>query len=125
MTYVREMPYIRDLRTATSNGCSLCSCHRRLWHLVGACKSPRHGQELHCSTQQSQQIDLKAITKGASGNSVFIADLGTQDTMQAMEALDTRLPPWLAQETTNREMRLGREERDRTIDSVRQKTSSR
>ena len=38
--------------------------------------------------------------------------------MQAMGALDTRLPPWLAQETTISEMRQDGEERDRTTDSL-------
>ena len=38
--------------------------------------------------------------------------------MQAMGALDTCLPPWLAQESTISEMRQDGEERDRTIDSL-------
>ena len=49
---------------------------------------------------------------------VFIADLGTQENMQAMGALDSRLPPWLAQETTISEMRQDGEERNRTADSL-------
>ena len=48
---------------------------------------------------------IKAITKETSGNNVFIADLGTQENMQAIRTLDARLPPWLAQETTISEMR--------------------
>ena len=38
--------------------------------------------------------------------------------MQAMGALDTCLPPWLAQETTISEMRQDGEQRDRTTDSL-------
>ena len=38
--------------------------------------------------------------------------------MQAMGALDTRLPPWLAQETIISETCQDIEERDRTIDSL-------
>ena len=38
--------------------------------------------------------------------------------MQAMGALETRLPPWLAQETTISEMHQDGEERDRTTDSL-------
>ena len=34
------------------------------------------------------------------GNNTFIADLGTKTHMQEMGALDTRLPPWLACEST-------------------------
>ena len=37
--------------------------------------------------------------------------------MQAKGALDTPLPPWLAQETTISEIRQGGEERNRTADS--------
>ena len=59
---------------------------------------------------------IKAIAKATSGNNVFIADLGTQENMQAMGALDTRLPAWLAQETS--EMHQDGEERDRTPDSL-------
>ena len=36
--------------------------------------------------------------------------------MQGMGALDTRLPPWLAQETTISKTRQSGEERDRTND---------
>ena len=61
---------------------------------------------------------LKAITKGTSGNTVFIADLGTQENMQALGALDTRLPPWLAQETTILEMRQDGEDMNRTFESL-------
>ena len=50
--------------------------------------------------------------------SSLIADLGTQENMQAMGALDTRLPPWLAQETTISEICQDGEERDRTTDSL-------
>ena len=64
------------------------------------------------------RLIIKAITKGTSGNNVFIADLGTQENMQAMGALDTRLPPWLAQETTISEIRQDGEEKDRTADSL-------
>ena len=38
--------------------------------------------------------------------------------MQAMGALDTRLPAWLAQETTISEMHQGREDMDGTNDSL-------
>ena len=67
---------------------------------------------------EAGRLILKAITKGTSGNNVFIADLGTQENMQAMGALDTRLPPWLAQETTISEIRQDGKERDRTTDSL-------
>ena len=43
------------------------------------------------------RLILMAITKGTSGNNVFIADLSTQENIQAMGALDMHLPPWLAQ----------------------------
>ena len=42
----------------------------------------------------ADRLILKAIIMGTSGNNVFIADLGTQENMQAMGALDERLPPW-------------------------------
>ena len=69
---------------------------------------------------------LKEITKGTSGNIVFIADLGTQENMQAMGALAMRLPPWLAQENTISEMRQDGEEHRTTdsLGSLPQKTGS-
>ena len=67
---------------------------------------------------EASRLILKAITKGTSGNNVFIADLGTQETMRVTGALDTRLPPWLAQESTISEMRQDGEETDRTTDSL-------
>ena len=67
---------------------------------------------------EADRLILKAITTGTNGNNVSITDLGRQENMQAMGALDTRLPPWLAQETTISEMRQDREEKDRTTDSL-------
>ena len=64
------------------------------------------------------RLILKAITEGTSGNDVFSADLWTHENMQAVGALDTRLPPLLAQETTISEMRQDEEKRDRTTDSL-------
>ena len=66
---------------------------------------------------EAGRVILEAITKGTSGKNVAIADLGTQEYMQAMGAQDTRLPPWLAQETTISEMRQDGEEKDRTTRS--------
>ena len=67
---------------------------------------------------EAGRLILKAVTKGTSGNNVFIADLGTQENMQAMGALATRLPPWLAQGTTIWGMRQDEEERYRTNDAL-------
>ena len=47
---------------------------------------------------------LKAIAKGTKSNNTFIADLGSKKWMQEMGALDRRLPPWLACESTIREL---------------------
>ena len=44
--------------------------------------------------------------------------LGTQENMQAMTSLDTRLPPWLAQKATISEMREDGGGRDRPTDSL-------
>ena len=63
---------------------------------------------------EAGRLIIKAITKGTSGNNVFNADFGTQENLQAMGALVTRLPPWLAQETTISNMHQDGEERDRT-----------
>ena len=59
---------------------------------------------------EADRLTLKAINKGTSGNNVFTTDLGTQENMQAMGALE-RWVPWLAQETTVLGMRQGGEER--------------
>ena len=67
---------------------------------------------------EAGRLIIKAITKGTCGNNVFVADLCTPENMQAMGALDTRLPPWLTQETSIWEMRQDGEERDRTTDSL-------
>ena len=98
------MPYIRGLRTATSNQCPLCSLEDSGSHLRGGC---RHGDMVESYVarhNEAGRLILKAITKGTSGNKVFIAGLGTQENMQAMGAPDTRLPSLLAQETTISEM---------------------
>ena len=49
---------------------------------------------------EAGRLIIKAIAKGTSGNNFFIADLGTPENMQAPEALEMRIPPWLAQATT-------------------------
>ena len=107
MAYVQKMPYIRGLRTATSSECQLCSLGDSGSHLLGG----RHQDMVKsyiARHNEAGRLILKAITKGTSGNNVFIADLGTQENMQAMGALDMRLPPWLAQETTIYEIRQRR-----------------
>ena len=43
---------------------------------------------------------MKAITKSTTGNTVFISDLCTVQTMQDLGAPDICLQPWLADETT-------------------------
>ena len=52
------------------------------------------------SHNEAGRLILKVTTKGTSGNTVLIADLGTEQIMQGMGTLDTRLPPSLAQEFT-------------------------
>ena len=96
MAYVRKIPYIKGLRTATSNACPLCSGS----HLLGGCRQRDMVKSYIARHNEAGRLILKTITKGTSGNNVFIADLGTQEDMQAMGALDTRLPSWLTQETT-------------------------
>ena len=118
MAYVRKMPYMRGLRTATSNACPLCSQEDSGSHLLGGCRHKDMVKSYIARHNEAGTLILKTITKGTSGNNVFIADLGTQENMQAMGALDTRLPPWLAQETTISEIRQDGEERDRTTDSL-------
>ena len=105
MAYVRKMPSGRGLRTATSNACPLCSLEDSGSHLLAGCRHRDMVKSHIARHNEAGRLILKAITKGTSGNNLFIADLGTQENMQAMGALDTRLPPWLAQETTNSEMR--------------------
>ena len=118
MPYVRKMPYMRGLRTTTSDACPLCSLEDSGSHLLGGCRYKDMVKSYIARHNEAGRLILKAITKGTSGNNVFIADLGTQENMQAVGALDTRLPPWLAQETTILEMRQDGEERDRTTDSL-------
>ena len=121
MAYVRKMPYIKGLRTATSNACPLCSLEDSGSHLLGGCRHRDMVKSHIARHKEAGRLILKAITKGTSGNNivinVFIADLGTQENMQAMGVLDTRLPHWLAQETTISKMRQDGEERNRTADS--------
>ena len=118
MAYARKMPYIRGLRTATSNACPLCSLEDSGSHLLGGCRHRDMVKSYIARHNEAGRLILKAITKGTSGNNVFIADLGPQKNMQAMGALDTRVPPWLAQESTISGMRQDGEERHRTTDSL-------
>ena len=85
---------------------------------MGGCRHKDMVKSYIARYNEAGRLILKAITKGTSGNNVFIADLGTQENMQAMTALDTRLPPWLAKETTITEIRQDGEERDRTTESL-------
>ena len=104
MAYAQKMPYIciRGLRTATYNACLLCSLEDSGIHLLGGCRHLDMVNSYLARHNEASRLILKAFTKGISGKNVFVADLGTQDTMQAISALDTHWPPRrprLAQET--------------------------
>ena len=74
ISYVRKMPYIRGLRTATSNGCPLCSLEDSGSHLLGGCRHQDMVKSYIARRNEAGRLILKAITKGTSGNNVFIAD---------------------------------------------------
>ena len=76
----------------------LCSLEDSRSHLLGSCRHQDMVKSYNARHNEAGKLILKAITKGTSGNNVSIAYLGTHEDMQAMGALDTRLPPWLAQE---------------------------
>ena len=118
MAYVQKMPCIQGLRTATSNARPLCSLEVSGSHLLGGCRHRDMVKSYVTRHNEAGRLILEAMTKGTSGNNGFIADLGTEQIMQAVGAPDTRLPPWLAQETTILEMRQDGEERNRTADSL-------
>ena len=82
MAYVRKMPYVRELRTATSNASPLCSLED-LGSPFGGCRHQDIVKSYIARHNEAGRLILKAITKGTSGNNVFIADLGTQENMQA------------------------------------------
>ena len=111
------MPYIGGWRTATSNTCPLCYPEDSGSHLLGG--SHRNIVKSYFARHnKAGRLILSAITEGTSGNNVFIADLGTQENMQAVGALDTRLPPQLAQQTTISGLLQDGEERDRINGSL-------
>ena len=91
MAYVQTMPYIRGLRTATSNACPLCSLEDSGSHLRGGCRHQDMVKSYIARHNEAGRLILKAIT---------------------------HLPPWLAQETTISQMRQDGEERNRTADSL-------
>ena len=113
-----KMPYSRGSRTITSNAHPLCFLEDSGSHLLGRCRHRDMVKSYIARHNKAGRLILKAITEGTSGNDVFSADLWTHENMQAVGALDPRLPPLLAQETTISEMRHDEEKRDRTTDSL-------
>ena len=77
MAYVRKMPYIKGLRTATSKACPLCSLEDSGSHLLGGCRHRDMVRSYITRHTEAGRSILKEITKGTSRNNEFIADLGT------------------------------------------------
>ena len=100
MAFVRKMPYMRHLCVARSNACPLCSFEDSGSHILGGCRHKDMTKAYIERHNEAGRLIFKAIRNGTMGNNTFIADLGTKTHMQEMGALDTRLPPWLACEST-------------------------
>ena len=100
MAFVRKMPYMKHLCVARSNACPLCSFEDSGSHILGGCRHKDMTKAYIERHNEAGRLIFKAIRDGTMGNNTFIADLGTKTHMQEMGALDTRLPPWLACEST-------------------------
>ena len=100
MAFVRKMPYMKHLCVARSNACPLCSFEDSGSHILGGCRHRDMTKAYIERHNEAGRLIFKAIRNGTMGNNTFIADLGTKTHMQEMGALDTRLPPWLACEST-------------------------
>ena len=104
-SYLKCVPKLRSLEDSRS-------------HLLGGCRHRDIVKSYIGRHIEGGRLIFKAITESRSGSDVFIADLGTKQNMQAMGALSTRLPSWLAQGTTISRMLQEGEERDRINDSL-------
>lgn len=117
MAYVRKMPYIRGLTTPASNACPLCSLEDSGSHLLVAADTETWSRATLHDTAMLADLSSRQSQREQVATMCSLLTLAHKN-MQAMGALDMRLPPWLAQETTTSEMRQGGEERDRTTDSL-------
>ena len=100
MAFVRKMPYMKHLCVARSNACPLCSFEDSGSHILEGCRHKDMTKAYNERRNEAGRLIFKAIRDGTMGNNTFIADLGTKTHMQEMRALDIRLPPWLACEST-------------------------
>ena len=100
MAFVRKMPYMKHLGIARSSACPLCHCEDSGSHILGGCRHRDMTKSYIDRHNKAGRLIFKAIMNGTKGNNTFIADLGTQECMQGMGAMDTRLPPWLASAST-------------------------
>ena len=96
MAYVRKMPYMKGLRTATSNACPLCSLEDLGRHLLGGCRHKDMVKSYIARHNEAGRLISRQSQRGQVATMFYSLTLAHKKTCKQWEPwIRVCLPGWL------------------------------